>query len=305
MRVHLGAWGAVAGAIVLTGCGNATLRRGDEALNRQDFDTAISVYREVLAQEPENVAVRYRLVDAHVKRINVTRSLGPLPLPDLEAAVREVHEIIAPVKDTEPDLRAALVQLHFSLARNYDEAGMPEQARAEWRTIVQLQPTAEGHYNVGHASTLLGDWEGAVEAFQQAANMDAFLSSAYKGLGNSFIQLREDEKAVTAYQSALEIEPLDSATRFNLAVALQRTGQFDEAIAEFTTVIEQDPTYSLPYRGMRNVLERKGDVEGALEWDRRWREVAGIEMPADSEAPATKTDTVDEAPSGTSEVEAS
>ncbi len=280
MRERVGAFGAVLIAVcLLMGCGNPALQRGDEALNRQDFEGAISAYRTVLASEPENVAVRYRLVDAHVKRINVSRSLGPLPLPELEAAVKEVHEIIAPVQESEPDLRAALVQLHFSLARNYDDAAMPEQARNEWRTIASLQPGAEAQYNIGHASTLLGDWEGAVEAFQQAIAMDEFLVDAYKGLGNSYIQLLKDADAVTAYQRALEIEPLDSGTRFNLGVALQRTGEVDAAIVEYQKVIEQDPTYSLPYRGMRNALERKGDREGATEWDRRWREVAGLPLP--------------------------
>lgn len=309
MRQCATAFAVAVGVVLLGGCGNADLRRGDDALNRQDFDTAIAAYQAVLDREPENLDVRYRLVDAHVQRINVTRSLGPLPLPDLESAVKQVHEIITPVQDTEPELRAALVQLHFSLARNYDEAGMPEQARDEWRTIAGLQPAAEAYYNVGHASTLLGDWEGAIAAFEQALAMDEFLVDAYKGLGNSYIQVRRDADAVVAYKRALDIEPLDVSTRFNLGVALQRTDKLDEAIAEFKKVVEQDPTYPLAYRGMRNALERKGDVEGSLEWDRRWREVAGLDPsegrePAD-DTPAAMPAAADADATGGSDVEAS
>lgn len=277
--MKMSTWGvcvAAVWAVCAAGCGNSDLRRGDEALANQDFDGAIAAYQAVLSREPDNVDLRYRLVDAYVKQMSVARSTGHVPLPELESAVAAVHAIVEPVRATEPRLSEALVQLHLSLARNYDDANLPERARDEWRVIADLKPGASAYFNVGHASMALGEWEEAIGAFRKALEQDAYMVDAYKGLGNAMIQLRQDAEAAKAYKQALDIEPLDQGVRFNLGVALMRSGSVDEAIAEFEKVIEQDPTYPLAYRGMRNALERKGDLEAAREWDQRFRDVAGL-----------------------------
>jgi len=269
--------------VLLAACGDPAVRKGDEALARQDFDAAISAYTKALAEHPDDLDVRYRLVDAYVQQINFARGQESLPLPELEKAVEEVHQIIEPVKDSQPDLSRALVQLHFSLARNYGEAQMPEKAREQWEIIVGLQPSALAYFNIGHSCTLLADWECAVSAYQKAIEMDEFLTDAYKGLGNAYIQLRRDADAAGAYRKALEIEPLDTSIRYNLGIALKRTGDLDGAITEFGKAIEQDPEYALPYRGLRDTWELKGDMAKAEEWDRKWREVAGLEAGAEDE----------------------
>lgn len=271
-------------AAAVAGCGNSDVRAGEQAMQQQDYDAAISHFRDALAAEPDDVQLRYQLVTAIVSKVNLERARGTMPLSGLEQSVREVNEIVAPILDQEPELKAALVDLHSSLARSYGEANMHEKARERWETIAKLAPSTTAYANAGHAATLLGDWEGAIKDFRKAVELDPYNATAYRGIGNAYIQLRQDQDAVEAYQKALEAEPLDYKTRYNLGVAYNRTNQPEQAIEEFQKVIEQDPTYPLAYMGMRNAYERMGEVEKALEWDTTWRQKAGLESREATEA---------------------
>lgn len=286
-------WHACALTLVMclmAGCGDADIRRGDAAMARQDFPMAVQAYEAALARDDQNVKARYRLVEALVSQINVGRAQGTMPLPELAAAIDRVHQVILPIRDEEPELLNALVNLHVSLARTYADANMPELARDTWRRVAELQPNADVHFNIGQASVELGDWEEAMAAFKDALALDPTHAEALKGLGNVYIQLRRDEDAVDAYNQVLEIRPNDTRTRYNLGVALARVGRLDDAIAQYERVIEEDPEYPLAYWGMRNAVERKGDAEGAAEWERKWREKAGLDStgaePTAESAPA-------------------
>jgi len=249
---------------------------------------AVQAYEAALARDEQNIQARYRLVEALVSQINVGRAQGTMPLPELAAAIDRVHQVILPIRAEEPDLLAALINLHVSLARTYADANMPELARDTWRRVAELDPGADVYFNVGQASVELGDWEEAVAAFKDALALDPSHAEALKGLGNVYIQLRRDEDAVEAYNQVLEIRPNDTRTRYNLGVALARVGRLDEAIAQYERVIEEDPEYPLAYWGMRNALERKGDAAAAAQWESKWREKAGLD--ANAPTPTSTTD---------------
>jgi tetratricopeptide (TPR) repeat protein len=164
-------------------------------------------------------------------------------------------------------------QVHELNAESLETQGKWDEAAAEYRKILEMNPNLPGiHYRLGRlllskpnpgpeivddakknfeqelkidpqnagAEYVLGElarqssqWPEAVDHFSRATKLDASFAEAYLGLGSSLIGEKRFSDAVQPLETGVKLQPENPAGHYDLATALSRTGHKEEAEREF------------------------------------------------------------------------
>ncbi|RDB44388.1 hypothetical protein DU490_02115 [Halomonas sp. DQ26W] len=89
---------------------------------------------------------------------------------------------------------------------SYEQVQGPQATLPAWETFaVHFPTTAMGHFALGNARHVLGDREGAIEAFREAVRHDGELAVAWLNLGLSLQNRGNHEEAEQALKRAAEL----------------------------------------------------------------------------------------------------
>ena len=86
-----------------------------------------------------------------------------------------------------------------------------------------VQTEAEASMQNGNTLYQNGNYEGAVEAYENVLTLGYESAALYYNLGNSYFRLNELGRAILNYEKALKLEPGDEDVVYNLRIAQART----------------------------------------------------------------------------------
>jgi tetratricopeptide (TPR) repeat protein len=115
----------------------------------------------------------------------------------------------------------------------------------------------------GNAQNARGDFNGALDSFNHALEIDAEDSAAYEGRGEARLGQGDLSDAVSDFSKTLEIEPQNEAAFKNRGQAEMRQGDFRKAIGDFDSAIPLagtapgDSSLLFLDRGRANYLQGK------------------------------------------------
>ncbi len=163
------------------------------------------------------------------------------------------------------------------LARVLEEAGRPEEAEAEFRSLRQRWPTDIGVLlDLGSLRERRGDLDGAVGAGREALTLRPEAHEAQNFLGYLLADRGRDlEQALALIRSALEADPDNGAYVDSYGWVLFRLGRLEEARVQLERALALtggDPV----------IHEHLGDVYTALSLAERAREQYQLSLAADS-----------------------
>lgn len=121
------------------------------------------------------------------------------------------------------------------------------------------------YYNNGVKALNTKDFNGALEAFQDARSVMPDRADTYKGMGIAHLQMGNTEEGVNAYLKAISIDSTDAGVYMNLGIAHMNSSNPDEAIACFKKGHKLDPKDLNLLRNMGAAQQQAGDREGALQ----------------------------------------
>ena len=102
---------------------------------------------------------------------------------------------------------------------------------------VQAQsPQAIEAFNMGMRAFEKGQYEAAVQAFEQAVSIDPAYGDAWYNLGSVNFRIKKYEPARFAFQKAVWRNPKDPESRYNLAWSLENLGKTKEAYDAYQQV---------------------------------------------------------------------
>jgi tetratricopeptide (TPR) repeat protein len=90
----------------------------------------------------------------------------------------------------------------------------------------------------GTAQNARGDFNGALDSFNRALEIDAEDSAAYEGRGEAHLGQGDLSDAITDFAKTLEIEPQNEAALKNRGQAEMREGDFAKSIADFNSAMQ-------------------------------------------------------------------
>jgi tetratricopeptide (TPR) repeat protein len=140
-----------------------------------------------------------------------------------------------------------------------------KEALNAYDQAIQLNPRCAPAYN-GKGNVLhdLKRDEEALNAYDQAIQLNPRCAPAYNGKGNVLHDLKRDEEALNAYDQAIQLKPNDAYPYYNKGNTLYHLKRYEEALAAYDQAIFLDSNYALAYNGKGNALYHLKRYEEAL-----------------------------------------
>jgi Flp pilus assembly protein TadD len=132
--------------------------------------------------------------------------------------------------------------LHVQLGKIYTTAERFDEARAEYELAVKYNPSSANRYALGQGFLGAGQYDEAIQQFEQVRDMEAKKPYGYHGLGQAYAKQGRYEDAITAFKNAIGIQSnyLDSYSEMGYAYV--DNGDFDQAQDVVNTLNSLSPT---------------------------------------------------------------
>ncbi len=118
--------------------------------------------------------------------------------------------------------------------------------------------------NTGYLFEKSGQYEKAIEAYNQAIKINPEYAPARKGLGDVYVKLEEYEKAIEEYDKAIKINPEYAPARKGLGDVYVKLEEYEKAIEEYNKAIKINPEYAPARKGLSKVLALSGKYRQAI-----------------------------------------
>lgn len=168
--------------------------------------------------------------------------------------------------------RPANPRAHYNLGRAFREAGRRDEAAAEFRRTLELQPNhAFAHFQLGALALEAGRPAEAIPSFEAALAADPGYVDARVNLGQSLLDTGRTDEAIAQLQRALADEPGAADIRAGLIKALYdrangfaRQQRFGEALAGYDDVLRLDPAHVPARNNLANSQLALGRFDDAI-----------------------------------------
>ena len=167
-----------------------------------------------------------------------------------------------------------------TLTKEQERSLTPEQKAAiEKRAKEQSEQMKKNKelndaFNAGREAEQAKNWQGAVDSFEKASQLDPAQTVVWAHLADSYLSLAETktgadqqaamDKGLGAYQKAIALKPDDPSFHNNYALALARAKKIDDAKAELTKAAALDPASAGKYYyNLGAVLVNTGQTDQA------------------------------------------
>lgn len=192
---------------------------------QQQFDQALTAYRQVLAINP-------KYIDALTNLGSLLKRLG------------QVEEAIAIYRQGLV-LKPESAETWFNLGNALHEHGQLEAAESAFGQAVQLKPNlGVAHFKLGKVLQEQEKLTQAADCYQRAINLMPDSSQAYTNLGNVLKGLGQLEAAIAHHRQALQLQPNSAQTYYNLGNTLAAQEQYESAIAAYQQALQLQPNWA-------------------------------------------------------------
>ena len=239
---------------------------------RKEQQANLDCYEKMLANDPDDVTVRYELGEMLQKQGNLNDAivlfervleLDPDHVPANAALGRALHTQGRSDIAIEHFRRALqqmpeIAEVHFNLGQSLRVQGQLEAAIREYRVALELEPDlAPVLFSLGEVYRVQGSLDSAVESYTKAIETDPDYAEAHNNLGGVLASRGEIEEAMELFARAVDIDPQYAQAHNNLGMALASRGRLDEAIVHFRRAVELRPDHDGSQRNLAAALRMK------------------------------------------------
>ncbi|MEH2086376.1 tetratricopeptide repeat protein [Nostoc sp.] len=138
---------------------------------------------------------------------------------------------------------------------------------AAWqlRTPKPVRDAQQTLYQKGENKYEEGNYEGAIEDFNQAIKLDPQNALAYNRRGDAYYRLGDYEQAQADSSQAIVLNSQDANAYFDRGFAFSALGKYKEAIADYTQAIKLNSKDAYAYYGRGLARAQSKDNKGAIE----------------------------------------
>jgi Tfp pilus assembly protein PilF len=166
------------------------------------------------------------------------------------------------LKDNQDGAAKEESKTDLSIARAFLEAGSPDKAMFELRSVLEREPSnPQAHGLMGLAQLALKNPRKAVQHLEMAWKLDP-KSEAALNLSSGYIESKQydlAQKIITSGLSLKETPPYRNKERFyhNLGLLAERKGSLVAAEKAYRKALEENPTFYLSRARLATILDEK------------------------------------------------
>lgn len=200
------------------------IETGLRLYDNEQYEQALRIFEQVLEREPEN----YIALNA--------RGSTHLALEDYNSALDDFTETI--------HLEPLFPHAYYNRGRAYTSLEQYEEALADFRQAAQFSPDEFGYRANGNMGLIYhrqGEYDNALEAFEQSISYDGSKADVYYFRGETFTAMEDYPAAIADYEAAIERFPEYDLAYQGLGYAYYKTGQLDQAREVLEQALEISP----------------------------------------------------------------
>ena len=210
------------------------------------LEQAEALYRQALAQDPNEIRALHMLGTLLVQRRQPAQAVAPLG----RAAQ------IAPMS---PDVA-------FALGEALRLSGDAVAAESAYRKSLALRPLyPPAHNALGLALVAQGKLESAVLAWQRAIQLKSDYAEAHANLGAALAQLKKPSEAVDVLRNAVQLNPNFAPAHNNLANVVDELEETDGAVEHWTRALALNPDYFDALVNLGRTVQHRGEHARAMQ----------------------------------------
>ncbi len=178
---------------------------------------------------------------------------------------KEKAAIVRQNEEIQNDLRNSINELE-QLTQQYDKAESrqeKEEIRREFNDVGK-KLLASQKIDEGNVLYYKGDYNRAIQLWNEALAINPKLVEAYNNRGNAYSNKGEYDRAIADYSQALAINPNLVEVYNNRGNAYEEKGDYDRAITDYNQALAIQPEYANAYNNRGNAYQYKGDYDRAI-----------------------------------------
>jgi len=120
-------------------------------------------------------------------------------------------------------------------------------------------------YKSGREQFNLGNLTGAIEAYQQAIQLEPGFADVYLSLGHAYLRLKKPQDAIKAFKESIRLKPEMEEAHYGLGLEYFRAGNMKEASQAFKKAVRVRPNMAKAHYGLALTYQEMGKQDLVLE----------------------------------------
>lgn len=155
--------------------------------------------------------------------------------------------------------------IHYNLANSYYMKNELEKAIEHYSASLSLNPgRGECWYNLGNAYCMKGQYDDAVHNFKKSIEIDDQNVAAFYNLGNAYLLIKDNKQAIDAFESALKLDSSNMEWKLMLAGVYLEGSQYENVHRLVREVLDKDPNSLDAMMLSVQCYEGQGEYQEAL-----------------------------------------
>jgi tetratricopeptide (TPR) repeat protein len=147
----------------------------------------------------------------------------------------------------------------------YDDKGDYDHAIQDFNEAIHLNPNAESaYYGRGYAYKKKGDYDRAIQDFNEAIHLNPNFERAYYDRGNAYIDKDDYDRAIQEFDEAIRLNPKDANAYNNRGVAYERKDDYGHAIQNYNQAILLNSNYTSAYSSRGSAYFAQSNLTAAI-----------------------------------------
>ena len=227
---------------------SAQLQRAKSAVIAHDYVTAARLFKNLIADYPEDGDLPIQLGNLYVKSGEDEQAL-------------EVFKGIIKKDPENVDILIAIGGI-YRRQKKYDESiAIFEKAMIAGGDNPKTQATIS--YNLGFTYRQMGSLDEAISCFQDVVEENPDDVLAFNHLGAIYALKKKHDKAISAYQKGLKVDPNHPVILLNLAKSYEAIGEKQKALSFYEAALRSKPGWLEAIDGYSDLLLKSDKVKEA------------------------------------------
>ena len=120
-------------------------------------------------------------------------------------------------------------------------------------------------YNRGNAYDGKGEYDRAIQDYDQAIRLNPSNADAFNNRGVSYFHKSDYDRAIQDYDQAIHLNPNHATAFYNRGVAYKRKGDHDRAIQDFDQAIRLNPSDATAFNNRGTAYDDQGEYDRAIQ----------------------------------------